>query len=37
MQKDIILSTKGIGKNFYEPIKFRVLDDISFEAQRGSF
>jgi len=37
MQKDIILSTKGIGKNFYEPIKFRVLDDISFEARKGEF
>jgi lipoprotein-releasing system ATP-binding protein len=37
MKKDIILSTKGIGKNFYEPIKFRVLDNISFEAHKGEF
>jgi len=37
MNKDIILSTKGIGKFFYEPIKFRVLDDISFEAKRAEF
>jgi len=37
MQKDIILSTKGIGKYFYDPIKFRVLDDISFEAYKGEF
>jgi lipoprotein-releasing system ATP-binding protein len=37
MKKDIILSTKGIGKNFYEPIKFRVLNDISFDACKGEF
>jgi lipoprotein-releasing system ATP-binding protein len=37
MKKDIILNTKGIGKNFYEPIKFRVLDNIGFEAHKGEF
>jgi lipoprotein-releasing system ATP-binding protein len=37
MQKEIILSTKSLGKYFYDPIKFKVLDDISFEAYKGEF
>lgn len=37
MKKDIILKTKGLGKYFYEPQKFRVLDDISFEVEKGEF
>jgi len=37
MNKDIILSTKGIGKYFYEPILFKVLDDVTFEAYKGEF
>jgi lipoprotein-releasing system ATP-binding protein len=32
-----ILSTKGLGKYFYEPIEFKVLDDISFDAYKGEF
>ena len=36
MAKDeIILEAKKIGKYFYEPEKFRVLDDISFEVKLG--
>lgn len=35
--KATVLSTKGIGKFFYEPTKFRVLDDINFEAYKGEF
>ncbi len=34
---EIILETKGVGKYFYEPEKFRVLDDISFDVRRGEF
>jgi lipoprotein-releasing system ATP-binding protein len=33
----VILSTKSLGKFFYDPIKFKVLDDISFEAYEGEF
>jgi lipoprotein-releasing system ATP-binding protein len=36
-QKEIILSTKSLGKYFYDPVKFKVLDDISFEAYKGEF
>jgi lipoprotein-releasing system ATP-binding protein len=32
-----ILSTKGLGKYFYEPVEFKVLDDISFDAYKGEF
>jgi lipoprotein-releasing system ATP-binding protein len=37
MQRENILSTKGMGKYFYEPVKFKVLDEISFEVKRGEF
>jgi lipoprotein-releasing system ATP-binding protein len=33
----IILSTKGMGKYFHEPVEFKVLDDISFDAYKGEF
>lgn len=36
-RKEIILSTQSLGKYFYEPVQFKVLDDISFEAYRGEF
>jgi lipoprotein-releasing system ATP-binding protein len=32
-----VLRTKGIGKYFHEPVKFKVLDNISFEAYKGEF
>jgi lipoprotein-releasing system ATP-binding protein len=35
--RENILETKGIGKYFTDPVKLRVLDDISFEAHRGEF
>jgi lipoprotein-releasing system ATP-binding protein len=35
--KNVVLSTKGIGKYFYEPVRFKVLDNISFEAYKGEF
>jgi lipoprotein-releasing system ATP-binding protein len=37
MNSNIILQTKGLGKYFYEPQKFKVLDDISFEVAKGEF
>ena len=37
MKQEIVLETKGVGKYFYEPEKFRVLDDISFDVRRGEF
>jgi lipoprotein-releasing system ATP-binding protein len=36
-KKEVILSTKSLGKYFYDPIKFKVLNDISFEAYKGEF
>lgn len=33
----IILSTQNVGKYFYEPEKFKVLTDISFDIKRGEF
>jgi lipoprotein-releasing system ATP-binding protein len=35
--RDNILETKGIGKYFTDPVKIKVLDDISFEVHRGEF
>jgi lipoprotein-releasing system ATP-binding protein len=35
MTKTIVLNTKNVGKYFYQPVKFKVLDDISFEAYQG--
>lgn len=34
---NIILSTQGVGKYFYEPEKFKVLNDISFDINKGEF
>lgn len=33
----IILSTQNVSKYFYEPEKFKVLTDISFDIKRGEF
>jgi lipoprotein-releasing system ATP-binding protein len=35
--KEIILQTQHITKFFYEPTKFKVLDDINFEVYKGEF
>lgn len=35
--KTVVLSTKGMGKYFYDPIKFKVLDNVSFDAYQGEF
>ncbi|PUZ23844.1 lipoprotein-releasing system ATP-binding protein [Chitinophaga costaii] len=37
MQPEIILQADKIGKYFYDPEKFRVLNDISFQVNRGEF
>lgn len=37
MEKQIILKANNIVKYFYEPVKFKALDDISFEVNEGEF
>jgi len=37
MQRELMLEAEKIGKYFYDPIKFRVLNDISFKVYRGEF
>jgi lipoprotein-releasing system ATP-binding protein len=32
-----VLKAEKVGKNFYEPVKFRVLDDITFDVKKGEF
>jgi lipoprotein-releasing system ATP-binding protein len=36
-KKEVILSTNSLEKYFYDPVKFKVLNDISFEAYKGEF
>lgn len=35
--RKVILRTRSLSKYFFEPVRFRVLDDISFEAREGEF
>jgi len=37
MKDNIVLKTESIGKYFYDPVKFKVLDGISFDAKQGEF
>lgn len=37
MEKQPVLKTKGLEKYFYDPQKFRVLNDISIEAYKSEF
>ena len=37
MQSEVILEADKIGKYFYDPEKFKVLNDISFTVNRGEF
>jgi lipoprotein-releasing system ATP-binding protein len=37
MKTSPILQVKNIDKYFYEPVKFQVLKEVSFEVQRGEF
>lgn len=34
---DIVLETKGINKYFHDPVKFQVLNDITFSVRKGEF
>jgi lipoprotein-releasing system ATP-binding protein len=34
---EVVLSTKGIAKYFYDPVKFKVLHDVSFDVYKGEF
>jgi lipoprotein-releasing system ATP-binding protein len=36
-QKKVILSTQSLSKYFYDPIKFKVLNEISFDVYEGEF
>lgn len=37
MEKQVILKTNRIAKYFYEPVKFKALNDISFEVFESEF
>ena len=37
MKDSIVLQTNKIGKYFYDPVKFKVLDEISFDVKHGEF
>src|SRR5246127_2421779 len=37
MAEEIVLKTEGIGKYFYDPVKFKAIDDISFTVKKGEF
>lgn len=37
MKESIVLQTNKIGKYFYDPVKFKVLDEISFDVKHGEF
>jgi lipoprotein-releasing system ATP-binding protein len=37
MTENLVLQTNKVGKYFYDPIKFKVLDGISFDVKQGEF
>ncbi len=37
MRDTLVLQTNKIGKYFYDPVKFKVLDNISFDVKHGEF
>lgn len=37
MEREIILKANNIVKHFYDPVKFQVLKDISFDIYKGDF
>jgi lipoprotein-releasing system ATP-binding protein len=37
IKRETILETKGVGKYFTDPVKIKVLNDISFDVHRGEF
>ncbi|MFN7116013.1 MAG: ABC transporter ATP-binding protein [Saprospiraceae bacterium] len=36
-KNNIILKTESLGKYFYEPVQFKVLDNVSFAVKKGEF
>lgn len=36
-ERKTVLRTEKVGKYFYDPIKFKVLDEISFDVKQGEF
>ncbi|NBB21871.1 ATP-binding cassette domain-containing protein [Runella sp. CRIBMP] len=34
---EVVLSTRNLGKYFYDPVKFKALDNVSFDAYEGEF
>ena len=37
MEKQVILKTRNISKYFYEPVKFKALEKVSFEVYNSEF
>ena len=37
MMSEVVLKTNKLGKYFYEPVKFKVLDEITFDVKKGEF
>ncbi len=37
MENGLVLQTNNIGKYFYDPVKFKVLDGITFDVKHGEF
>jgi lipoprotein-releasing system ATP-binding protein len=37
MERRSVLRTEQIGKYFYDPVKFKVLDQITFDVKQGEF
>ncbi len=37
IQKELLLQAKNVSKYFYEPEKFKVLNNISFDIHKGEF
>src|ERR1700739_2303624 len=37
MEEKFVLQTNKVGKYFYEPVKFKAIDDISFTVKKGEF
>ncbi len=36
-RRNIILEAKNLGKYFYDPVKFKVLENVNFEVNRSEF
>lgn len=37
MEEEFVLKTDKVGKYFYEPVKFKAIDDITFTVKKGEF